>query len=316
VQRTLWVPGKDVRMPGSIAARPVLSVVVASVNGWDVLEPTLRALDAQPERERMEVIVVDRAGSATRAKLRAHRPRVELIEVDQRLSIPRLRYRGVERAQGAIVAIIEDHAEVSPDWAGAVVRAHREGNWGAVGGPVENGQGGLINWAVFFCEYANYMGPVAEGPTADLPGNNIAYKRPHLMRYARVLDEGKWESWINEKLRADGVRLAMTNRMVVRHVKPFRLGYFLTQRFHFARSFAGMRRTDQSVGQRLLYGMGSLALPAILLMRVTRTVLRKRRHWMWFAASLPLLALFLTVGALGEMVGYLFGPGASLEQVE
>ncbi len=36
-----------------------LSVVVASVNGWEVLGPTLEALDAQPERGRMEVIVVE-----------------------------------------------------------------------------------------------------------------------------------------------------------------------------------------------------------------------------------------------------------------
>ena len=31
------------------------------------------------------------------------------------------------------------------------------------------------------------MAPVPEGPHADLPGNNIAYKRPHLLRHAGVL---------------------------------------------------------------------------------------------------------------------------------
>src|SRR5262249_7065893 len=101
-----------------------------------------------------------------------------------------------------------------------------------------------------------------------------------------------------------------------RHIKPFRLGYFLAQRFHFARSFAGMRRGDWSPFQRVVYGLGSLALPVLLLVRVTRTALRKRRHLGMFAACLPLLALFLTVGALGEMVGYLIGPGRSLEKVE
>ena len=50
---------------------PDLSVVVASVNGWDVLGPTLEALDAQPGRDRIEVIVVDALGGEARERLRS-----------------------------------------------------------------------------------------------------------------------------------------------------------------------------------------------------------------------------------------------------
>lgn len=294
---------------------PRLSVVLASVNGLAVLEPTLDALDAQPERAEMEVVVVDAVSGSTRARLEARRPAVMLVPVAERLAIPRLRALGVRQARAPIVAILEDHGAVSPGWAAAVLEAH-QADCGAVGGPVENGRNGLVNWAVFFCEYASYMAPIPADQVTDLPGNNIAYKRPHLWRHLGVLEDGKWESWINDRLRADGVPLRSVPRMVVRHIKPFRLGHFLVQRFHFARSFAGMRRTDQSSAQRLVYTFGSFALPALLLVRITRTVLAKRRHLGWFAASLPLLALFVTVGAVGELVGYAFGPGRSLESVE
>jgi hypothetical protein len=293
---------------------PELSVVVASVNGWDVLGPTLDALDAQPERGRMEVIVVEAVGESVRSCLRGRRWPVIVAE-SERLPIPRLRHLGVCRSRGKVVAILEDHGRVAPDWVSVVLQAH-QGPWAAVGGAVENGKNGLLNWAVFFCEYTPYMRPVADGDAADLPGNNIAYKRPYLLRHAHVLQEGNWESWINDRLRADGVAIASTNAMVVHHIKSFRLGYFLVQRFHFARSYAGMRRVSQSRLQRLVYGVGSLALPGLLLARVTRTVLQKRRHLAKFALVWPLVALFLTVGALGEMIGYLFGPGASLEKVE
>jgi hypothetical protein len=294
---------------------PALSVIMASVNGWELLEPTLRALDAQPERSRMEVIVVEAVGGETRRALLEHWPRVEVIAVDQKLTIPALRHLGVVRARGDLVAILEDHGEVDHDWASALLEAHR-GPWGAVGGVVENGREGLVNWAAFFCEYTPYMGPVHEGESTDLPGNNIAYKRPHLLRHAHELEQGRWESWINDKLRVDGVPIASTNKAVVRHIKPFRLGHFLVQRFHFARSYAGMRRVDQSLSKRLIYGVGSLALPALLLLRVTRTALAKKRHLGKFAASVPLIAVFYTVGAAGEMIGYLIGPGDSLSRVE
>jgi hypothetical protein len=306
-------------MPLGLAAdSPVLSVVIASVNGWDVLGPTLDALDDLPERERMEIIVVETVGGETRMRARDRQPRVELIEVDDpgRPSIPELRSLGVKRSTGDLVAILEDHGLVDSRWAGALIDAHRDQPWGAVGGAVENGCDGLVNWAAFFCEYTPYMIPVTDGEHDDLPGNNIAYKRPHLLRHADQLEQGRWESWINDKLRADGVRIASTNAAVVRHIKPFRLGHFLTQRFHFARSFAGMRRVDQSFAKRLAYGVGSLALPMILMVRVCRAALAKRRHVGRFAASIPLIAVFFTVGAFGEMLGYLFGPGSSLARVE
>jgi hypothetical protein len=304
--------------PSRADATPVLSVVIASVNGWDVLGPTLDALDALPERPWMEVVVVDAVGGATREHLRRRIPEVVLVEVDpdDHPGIPVLRYRAVERTRGELVAILEDHGQVAPTWARALIDAHRDHPWAAVGGAVENGRGGLVNWAAFFCEYTAYMAPVAEGEHADLPGNNIAYKRPYLLRHAKELEKGRWESWINNKLRADGAHIGSTNRAVVRHIKPFRLGDFLVQRFHFSRSYAGMRRPDMSPTKRLVYGLGSLALPAILMARITRTALAKGRHLGRFAVALPLVALFLTVGAYGEMLGYLFGPGTSLERVE
>jgi hypothetical protein len=297
---------------------PVLSVVIASVNGWEVLGPTLDALDAQAERSRMEIVVVDTVGGETRELLRSRSPEVVLVEIDEvdRPSIPALRYQGVQRSTGGLVAILEDHGLVESTWARAVISAHQDASLGAIGGAVENGRNGVVNWAAFFTEYTPYMTPVVEGEHADLPGNNIAYKRPHLMRHAGELEQGRWESWINAKLRADGVKISSTNAAVVHHIKPFQLGHFLIQRFHFARSFAGMRRVEQSGSKRLVYGIGSLALPALLMMRTTRTALAKGRHLGQFMLALPLIALFLAVGACGEMLGYLFGPGSSLAQVE
>ena len=302
------------RQPTPSADEPALSVVIASVNGWRVLSQTLDALDSLSQRARIEVVVVETVGGETLDRLKAREPAVVVVECERR-PIPRLRFQGVLRSRGPLVAILEDHAKVCPDWASTLLQTHK-GPWGAVGGAVENGKGGFVNWAVFFCEYTTYMSPVVEGETDDLPGNNIAYKRPHLMRHVRVLDEGKWESWINDRLRADGIPLASANAMVVHHIKPFRLAYFLKQRFHFARSYAGMRRVDQSWATRLLYSAGSLALPGLLLARVTRSVLRKGRHLGRFFAVSPLVALFLTIGAFGELIGYLIGPGTSLDKVD
>lgn len=295
---------------------PALSVVIASVNGWRTLKPTLDALDAQPERDRMEVVVVDRIGGAIRESIRARRPSVKLIEIDEPMPIPRLRHRGAIAGRGELLAILEDHAAVEPNWANALLTTADEGPWGAIGGAVENGRTGWIARAVFLCEYAPYMKPVVEGPADDLPGNNIAYRRSHLLKHVDLLDQGRWESWINDRLRADGVPLRSTNKAVVRHIKTFKLWYFLKQRFHFGRSYAGMRRPDQGPAKRLAYAIGSFALPVLLTIRAFRTVLAKRRDRLWFLACSPLIFLFFLIGSIGEGMGYALGSGRSAERVE
>lgn len=290
--------------------------MVASVNGWDVLGPTLDALDRQPDRDAMEVVVVEATNGPARDALRDRRPAVRLVEVEAREAIPRLRAHGVKATTAPIIAILEDHGAVAPDWSRAILDAHRDDGAAAVGGPVANGRGGLVNWAAFFCEYSTYMPDVPEGDWHDLPGNNISYKRPHLLRHVGVLEGGLWESWINDKLRADGERLVSTNRARVDHIKTFRFGTYLHQRFLFSRSYAGMRRPDQSWPKRLIYGFGSAALPLMITARIAKNVLRKRYHVGRFFQALPLIVIFQVSGAFGEMVGYLIGPGDSLEHVE
>ncbi len=294
---------------------PALSIVIAAVNGLDLLEKTLKAIDNLAERGQIEVVVVDRTGQSVRTTLKDRSPAVTVVPVDQKLTIPRLRYLGVGASHAPIVAFLEDHVTVEPGWAKAILEAHQH-DCGAVGGAVADGRTDLVSTAAFLCEYHRYMPPVVEGPWDDLPGNNIAYKRDAINKYAYLLDNGKWESWINQELRAEGVQTRSTGRAVVRHIKPFGFLHFLTQRFHFARSFAGMRRDDQSWTRRFVYGLGSLALPLVFISRIFRAVIMKRVAPGRFLKALPLIVVFVSAGAIGEMIGYIVGSGTSLERVE
>jgi hypothetical protein len=49
---------------------------------------------------------------------------------------------------------------------------------------------------------------------------------------------------------------------------------------------------------------------------MARRILQKKRHRKEFVRALPLVALFTISWALGEFVGYLWGPGTSLAKVE
>src|SRR5262249_27793956 len=159
--------------------------------------------------------------------------------------------------------ITEDHCLAHPRWFQTIARAHQDGHR-AVGGPVENGSvERSVDWAVFFCEYARFMLPMPQGIVAEIPGNNSAYERGILQRLGTELQAELWETFLHQRLRELGVRFYSDPEMVVYHKKSFGFRYFMSQRYHYSRSFAGMRLRRAPWWQRLGYACAVLLLPAL-----------------------------------------------------
>lgn len=296
--------------------RPAISVVIASVNGLPHPITTLEALAGQEGDVTAEVLLADCTGPATVAAVQARFPEVRVLAFDEPKSVPWLRAAGLRQARGRLVAVTEDHCVPRADWFRRIIEAHRRTGWAAVGGGVENDSTTrAVDWAVFFCEYHQHMSPVPEGPSDFIPGMNVAYDMDALEPIRAVFDEGLWENFLHDRLRRAGHVLGMDPAIVVGHRKHFTVPMFLSERFNYSRSFAGMRVAGAPIATRLAWAAGALLLPGLLVTRLTRNVLRRRMHVGWYVRSFPLVVLFSVAWAAGELVGYLAGPGDSLLKV-
>jgi glycosyltransferase involved in cell wall biosynthesis len=295
---------------------PLVSVVIASVNGLPAIAECLDALAGQEGGDAAEILVVDRCGEETRAALRARFHGVHIVAADPTTSVPALRAIGLARARGAMVAILEDHCNVRPGWLRAIAR-QREAGAQVVGGAVENGSvERTVDWAAFFCEYARFMPPVPRGEVREIAGNNAVYDRGVLARLGPEARAEVWESFLHQRMRVLGFPFQSDPDLVVIHKKSFGYLQFLEQRYHYSRSFAGMRLRGWPWWKRLGYACGTAVLPPLLMGRLIGAVARKRRHGARFVRATPVLATFLVSWAFGEAVGALLGPGRSLERVE
>ena len=291
---------------------PPLSVVVASVNGMPYLGRCLEALGQRcPETE---VIVADWTDEATRQRVRERWPFARLLSFDEPMAVPELRAAGILAARAPYVALIEDHCIVGEGWAARLVGAHRRG-YSVVGGPVRNGETRRIrDWAAFLCEYSAHMEPAEGGVVEDLVGMNVSYDRRALAAIDDLVREGRWESWLHPRLRGEGFAFYCDQDAVIHHVKDFGVREFLSQRYHYSRSHAGMRRNDLGA-KRWLYVGGSPLLVPLLYRRIAREVWRRRTPRKEFALATPLIVLYLSVWAYGEAIGYARGGGRSLLHV-
>ena len=102
--------------------------------------------------------------------------------------------------------------------------------------------------------------------------------------------------------------------VVLDHAKDFGVGEFLSQRYHYSRSYAGMRNVHLG-SRRWLYAAGSPLLVPLTPKRIAGNVLGRRAHRRELMLATPLILLYSTVWAWGEAVGYVFGGGRSLLRV-
>jgi len=283
-----------------------LSVVVVMLGGRGYLPRCLDALQQQVGVARPEIIVPCDGSVGDLAPLRRRYPEVEFLLVEGRRTYAELRAIGFHRARGTIIALTEDHCSPDPDWCQQILKLH-EAPHAAVGGAVDKGPDGIVNWAIYLCDFSRYMNPVVEGPSAYLTDCNVSYKRGALEPLAALWVTEFHETTINWTLAGQGQSLWLSPRVIVRQRLGLTLGAALSERYRFGRLFARTRVAATPWIRRPLYAVGALVLPLVLIFRVARNVVAKHRARGRFVLALPAIMLLNTVWALGELVGYLQG---------
>jgi GT2 family glycosyltransferase len=292
-----------------------LSVVIASVNGLPVIDECLGSLFELEESGDLEVIVANRCPVEVGSFISRKYPSIKLIQTGSQTAIPQLRALGFHESSGDIVAVLEDHCLVAPDWAYRVIEAHRL-RYPVIGGSVENAAcRRLVDWAAYFCEYYRAMNPVPEGEVDFVPGNNVSYKREILEQFQDDFRSGIWDFEVHEHLKKAHVPLYSDPSILVYHKMSASLGRFLIQKYHFARSVAGTRNENQSWNVRCLYAAGAFLLPLILFIRIFGSVWKKRTHRIAFLLSSPFFLPMLFIWGIGEVAGNIIGAGSSTSKV-
>jgi hypothetical protein len=295
-----------------------LSVIIISPDGCATVRRLTRYLAAQTVRNDLELVFVLPAKNLPEVESLALQgfAAIQAVEFEDVNSPARARATGIRAARSPVIAFTEDHSFPDPDWAEALIHAHKDG-WTVVGPAVRNGNPhSLLSWANFLIEYSDWLDPVVGGEVPHLPGHNSAYRRDVLLSYGNHLH--RWleaESLLHWDLRSKGYRLYLERAARTSHLNFSRFGASLKLRFHAGRMFAGMRRHDWSALLCAIYILGSPLIPLVRLTRIFRSLCSPGRPLRLLPRILPLLLFLLTVEALGEMTGYVLGPGNSPKRI-
>jgi hypothetical protein len=293
-------------------AGPAMSVVVATEH-FDTVRTLIRHLHAQTVRDQLEIVIA--TPSTATLELDATEMNgfhsVRVVEVGPVSVVGRARAAAIPHTTGPIIALTESHAFPVPEWAEALIAAHRQ-PWAAVGPSVRNANPvNAISWTNLFLDYGSWVEHTG-GDVGDVPGHNTAYKREILLSGGADLGAlMEIETMFHWALRRRGYRLRVEPRAVLYHTNVSLPSAWLAERWHAGRVFAATRSRGWSWGRRLLFTAGSPLIPVIRIRRILREIRRAGLHRRLLPGILPTLAVSLLVSAAGEMIGYAAGAGDS-----
>lgn len=289
-------------------ARPPLSVVIPVREGLaevaavlDVLMPLAQAVGAEL------LVVGDGVGAVPPPG-----DGVRLIDMPV-ADMLALRRRGLEAANGEVVAIGEDHAMPRPDWCRAVIRAHAERPAAAaIAGCLVNATdatvAGRANFLAFAASWQPPM-PVLP-PGRPPPSSTLSFKRAVLEGIGSK-PLGWFEADLIPSLFAAG-KMVADERIVVDHHQDHGSFWSIRNAYDSARSSYGYGRSELDPARRRKVARWAIAnIPGQL-----RAEAREGARGAPMA--LPEKALIATIAVaagIGGALGMTLGPGRSADRV-
>lgn len=293
--------------------RPALSVIVAASDSLQAVARTVGSLRVQDAIDRAEIIVAADRGRIRPTTTDPMMAGVHWVAGEPGSGAPRLRRLGLDQARGSVVVFTEDSCLFDPDWISCWIQAFDDRRVAGATGPVEPAMGSaLVDWAVFFCEYASFLPPTQPhqaGPPSRLAGNNFAVRVAGAdNRLAALARAEIQENEVHRELRQDGATIVEAATALARHVRRYTWCEAIGDRFRFGFEFGRLRAQWHA---KPLNAVAFLAAPAILMVqfgRLAATIVARRRHHRRFLTSLPITLGLLMAWSMGEALGWTWGP--------
>lgn len=277
----------------------------------------LGCLLAQQNIDEIEILLLDWGAAGTPPLAGSEHPAVRTLVCERTMCLHEMKALGVREARAPIVAFLEEHVQVVPGWAEAVIAAHR-GPWAGVGPAITcaNPGLGISNLVTILGAFDAFSPDLPAEERYRIYGQNSAYKRRVLLDAPYPLELLLLNPLAMQRVlvEREGQRLYFQPAIQICHLNEgdtwaMMQGYFFWSRCY---GFACQALLHRAWGKSLLAAGRTSLTPAIRAIRRGLSFPRSPA-----AKTVPgLKALFVLLlveysGALGQMLGLLIGLGNS-----
>jgi hypothetical protein len=212
--------------------------------------------------------------------------------------VPELWREGLRAVDAELVAFSTTQMVPRDGWLRALMeRLGESAAWGVGGAIAARERLGAVDRAVYLQRFLNY-GPGMALPTRP-SGENAIYRRDRLREVEDAWSEGFWEAEVHRRLEGQGATWAAEPSAVVDYAGSNRLGEIARQRVEHARRFGAGR----GAVARVVRGLAAPVVPAVLLGRAGRGLIRRGMGVGPWLGALPSFLVIAGAWAAGEALG-------------
>ncbi len=298
-----------------------ISILITVIGGKDTMRRCLKALRLQVQTVAAEIIVPYDKWAAEIGELKTEFPEVNFpfitdlgiaansnVPAHQHRLCDRRRAVGLDLARGRVIAMTEDQVVPAGNWVSEILAAHDRLPAAVIGGSIDNAVDQPLHWAAYYCDHGRYGSPLAATEAEYVSDLNISYKREAIEYTRDVWRDAYSETMVHWALRDRGMKLRLDPALkVYKHRPPIDYVQAIRERAEWGRVFAETRVASLGFGQRIFLAAMTPVLPALLLLRNLKHMLRQRRTAGQIIPTLPLIAGLLIAWSWGELVGYILG---------
>ena len=290
---------------------PSLSVVVVAMDGLESVPHMLEHLEKQTVAEEIEIVLVTAEDALSPPKKSTPLFGITVLRMGSCVSLGKAKAEGLKHAGAPVVVFLEGHVFPAPDFAEAIVRAHRIEKCAAVGPVMRNANpASKISCAQFLSFFYPWIEPAGRRKMDQLTWNCSSYKKALLMEFgSRLPHLIRAENLLQEELRRKGYYILMEPEAVSYHLNFSRATPWLLETFNVGRVFALHRSRKWSASRKVVYCLGSSIIPVVKLVRILRCVRNARLNQERLWKIVPFMMLGLLANAAGEMLSYAWGKG-------
>ena len=298
-----------------------ISVVLVSPGGPRLLRRTVQALAAQTVADRIELVLITPDPGAAEAlpPLLAPFHGVVSRAVGPIADVDHAVGRALPLASAPVIAAIEDHAFPDADWAETILEAYERTDAVAVGSAMMNANPrAMLSWSNMLLAYGQWTEATPEGPIGWVSHHNGTFRRSAL----EAFDPDEYWQWftregtIMKRLSAEGGTFHFAPGARVWHINPSNIRSTAQLRIDAGRLYAASRAADEGWGlpKRVFYAALGPVIPFLRYARMRRELFGVRPE-VTEARHGPALLVGLVFDAMGQMAGFLAGPGGARDRL-
>lgn len=299
---------------------PDLSVLLCVLGPEERALRTIEYLRAQTVRDRIEIVLVTSStnGLTLDEGIAGDFCGVRVVDAGVIESRAQAMAEGVRQASAPLVAFGGSHGYPSDDWAEKLIDALRSGWAGVAPAELNANPASMVSWTHFFMGHGRWIHPVDAGVIDTMPGAGGVYRRDLLLACEPGLgDKLERDGGLPKELQSKGHRLFLEPAARVRHYNVSLIRSLVRVRYHVGREFGASRarRERWSRSRRLVYALGLPLIPLMQLRLILGWIGRCNHEYQLLPRILPALSVGVIAHAVGEALGYAFGPGNARQQI-